>query len=120
MRRPRPEDFGLTEDEVERLEARHEAICRRLVPLPLVAVVGGCFVGLFAACHDCHVLVVLGLALGMAAAFSSVYSVVGTVAVVVLYQLAARRLSPAYRAATRYREALEEYQAFGNPPAAQG
>jgi hypothetical protein len=108
--RPRPEDFGLTADEVERVETRHDLICRRLVPAPMLVSLLGCFAVFLAVC-DCNPLVALVLALGLLALFTTLLGLVATIVVFAVYPFVARRLSPRYRAVGEFRAAEERYEA---------
>ncbi len=112
MRPPEPEDFGLTREEVGRIQARHDRIwcwvarATWLVPF-------GAWLGLvLALCDTCSLLVDLVLALALFAVVGSISFLIGPIVVSALYPLVAARLSPAYRAATRYASALEEYRAL--------
>jgi hypothetical protein len=108
--RPRPEDFGLTAEEVERVEARHDLLCRRLVPAPLLVSLLASFAVFFAVC-DCNPLIALMLALGLLAIFMTLLGLGATIVVFAVYPFVARRLSPRYRAVGEFRAAEERYEA---------
>lgn len=110
MDAPRPEDFGLTDEEVARVQARHDQIGRRLVLTPLVLAFTAALVTFATVCRDCSPLAVLVLALGLTAFAGSLCGVVAAIAVAGLYPPLARRWSPAYRAVCRFTDALEHHR----------
>jgi MFS family permease len=118
MEGPSPGDFGLTADQVERIEARHDLICRRLVSVPFLVALLASWVGFLVVCSDCSTLLALLLALGLLAVFMTLLGLVSTILVFAVYPVIARWLSPRYRAVSRFRAAQEQYEAL--PPLQRG
>ncbi|HWP34919.1 MAG TPA: hypothetical protein VNM66_04905, partial [Thermodesulfobacteriota bacterium] len=107
---PRPEDFGLGPEEVERIEARHDLVCRRLVSVPLAVAVVASAAAFVAICERCTPPVALLLALALLALFMTFLGLGSAIAVYALYPVVARCLSERYRAVSRFREAEERYR----------